>query len=185
MSIGGESALDDTERLWPHVSDKGDPVVIMVHPLGVILVGAETQAHEARLVRSGAPLLVLARRLVQERLVQLGLVGASVIEIRAGVQAVVVPLEFPVQVVAAAGGVETALMEPVAGFLVLVDIDGDDRVVTSGLLSRPGRLGATYLLRRAGGTGKEGRPSLGSVLIIGARTRAPCAPAQAGEKKKE
>jgi hypothetical protein len=58
-----------------------------------------------------------------------------VIDVVAGVDAAAVPFDLGVRVVAAAGRIEATLMQPVAGFGVVIDVDGQDGLIASGLFA--------------------------------------------------
>src|SRR5713101_3856138 len=104
----------------------------MIDPFGVVLVTAFTASNEAGFVRPIRAFLVLTGRLIQECLLQLLGIAAGVVDVMAGVDASVVPFDFGIDVIAAAGGIKPALVEPIAGLLVLIEVDGDDGVISAG-----------------------------------------------------
>ena len=53
----------------------------------------------------------------------------------AGVDAAVVEFDFGVHVVAAARRIKATLVEPIAGLLILIEIDSDDGVIPAGRLA--------------------------------------------------
>src|SRR5262249_14264406 len=69
------------------------------------------------------------------RLVQFLRVAAGVVDVVAGVEPTAVPLDLGVDIVAAAGGVEAALVQPVSGLIVVVHVDGENGVVAAGGLA--------------------------------------------------
>src|SRR5439155_25146475 len=108
-AVGGQRAGEDAQGLRPFVAHEGERTVVVIHPLRVMLVRPRPQAQESRWVGPVVPLLVLPRRLIQEGLVEFGLVLAGMVDVMTGVEPAAVPLDLGVDIIAAAGGIESAL----------------------------------------------------------------------------
>src|SRR5207244_12568284 len=93
------------------------------------------QAHEAGLIWPRLTFLVLAGGLIQERLLLLIRVAAGVIDVMARVNPAVVEFDFRVYVIAAARRIKATLVQPIAGLLILIEIDSDDGVIPAGRLA--------------------------------------------------
>lgn len=83
---------------------------------------------------------VLARRMVQERLIEFRLITTGVVEVVAVIESAAVPLDLGVEVVTVARRVVASLVQPVARFFIIVHVDRENCVVAAGRLAGGGDL---------------------------------------------